>query len=92
MNIQATIQIRVEEDLKTKAADVLRKMGLDLSSGIKLFLNEIITSQVLPFLPATEKGKELRYYEQYKKEIAWAKKYGKSYTSGKELMDDLMKD
>lgn len=92
MNIQATIQVRVEENLKAKAAKVFQSMGLDLSSGIKLFLKEVTMSEVLPFTPSTQKGKELRHYKLYKKEIADAKKHGKRYTSGKELMDDLLKD
>lgn len=87
-----TLQIRIEEKTKNKAAEILEKMGLDLSSGIKLFLNEIITSEALPFKPSTEKGKRLRYYEQYKKETAWAEKHGKRYTSGKELVDDILRD
>lgn len=92
MNIQTTIQIRVEEALKEKASSTLKAMGLDLSSGIKLFLNEIINSESLPFLPATKKGKELRQYELYKDEIVQAKKNSKRYSTGKELMDDVLSD
>jgi len=90
MSIQTTIQIRIEEDLKDKASDVLKNIGLDLSSGIKLFLKEVVTSESVPFIPSTAKGKKLLHYEFYKKEIAEAKKSGKRYTSGKELIDDIL--
>ena len=92
MSTQTTIQVRVEENTKTKVADILNNIGLDLSSGIKLFLNEVITSESIPFVPSTKKGKELKHYELYRKEIAWAKKHGKGYTSAKKLLDDLLKD
>lgn len=92
MNIQSTIQIRVEENIKEKASNALKAMGLDLSSGIKLFLNEIILSEVLPFTPASKKGKELINYKIFKKEITEAKKNNKRYSTGKELMSDLLKD
>ncbi len=92
MDIQTTIQVRVEEKIKSKAADILNDIGLDLSSGIKLFLNEVIASESIPFIPSTKKAKELRYYDLYKKEIEIAKKDGKIFTSAKDLMDDVLKD
>ena len=91
MNIQTTLQIRVDNSLKEKASDALKAMGLDLSSGIKLFLNEVAQTETIPFQPSTQKGKELRHYKLYKKEIEFAKKYGKRFTSGKDLLDDILK-
>jgi len=88
MNIQTTIQIRVEEDLKEKASKVLKNIGLDLSSGIKLFLKEVATSEAIPFFPSTPKGKRLLNYD--KKEIDELKKNGKRYTSNKEMIDDIL--
>jgi DNA-damage-inducible protein J len=90
MSIQTTIQIRIEEDLKEKASEVLKDIGLDLSSGIKLFLKEIVASESIPFFPSTVKGKRLLNYEMLKKEVAEAKKSGKRYTSGKEMIDDIL--
>ncbi|MEK7463692.1 MAG: type II toxin-antitoxin system RelB/DinJ family antitoxin [Patescibacteria group bacterium] len=91
MNIQTTLQIRVDDSLKEKASQALKRMGLDLSSGIKLFLNEVAMTETIPFLPSTEKGKKLRGYETYKKEAEFLKKHGKRFTSGKELIDDILK-
>jgi DNA-damage-inducible protein J len=89
MSIQTTIQIRIEESLKEKASKAFKEMGLDLSSGIKLFLTEVATSETIPFFPSTSKGKRLLHYD--KKEIAEAKKSGKRFTSGKDLVDDILK-
>ena len=88
MNIQTTIQIRIEEGLKEKASKAFKEMGLDLSSGIKLFLTEVATSETIPFFPSTSKGKKLLHYD--KKEIAELKKSGKRYTSSKEMIDDIL--
>lgn len=90
MSIQTTIQIRIEVDLKEKASDVLKDIGLDLSSGIKLFLKEVATNESIPFFPSTARGKKLLNYEMFKKEVAEAKKSGKRYTSGKEMIDDIL--
>lgn len=90
MSIQTTIQIRIEEKLKDKASKALKTMGLDLSSGIKLFLTEVATSESIPFFPSTEKGKKLRNYDQLMKEVEEAKKTGKSFATSEEMLDDIM--
>jgi DNA-damage-inducible protein J len=90
MSIQTTIQIRIEEDLKEKASNVLKDIGLDLSSGIKLFLKEVVTSESIPFFPSTIKGKKLLNYELLKKEVAEAKKSGKGFATSEEMLDDIL--
>lgn len=46
-----TLNIRIDEKLKNNAADVLGHMGLDLSSAIKMFLNQVIVKRGIPFTP-----------------------------------------
>jgi DNA-damage-inducible protein J len=46
-----TIQIRIDETTKRKAKKVFNKMGLDVSSGIKLYLAQIVRDDALPFTP-----------------------------------------
>ncbi|HEY5714360.1 MAG TPA: type II toxin-antitoxin system RelB/DinJ family antitoxin [Candidatus Gracilibacteria bacterium] len=43
------IQIRIDEAEKEAAAKTLKKMGLTLSGGIKLFLLKVVEEQRLPF-------------------------------------------
>jgi addiction module RelB/DinJ family antitoxin len=40
-----TLQIRIEEKTKKAAQKVLARHGLDLSSGIRLYLSEIVQKQ-----------------------------------------------
>jgi DNA-damage-inducible protein J len=46
-----TLNIRIEETTKIAAAKALADIGLDISSGVKLFLNQVVTEQGLPFVP-----------------------------------------
>ena len=46
-----TLNIRIEAKVKTKANKTLSALGLDMSSAVKLFLNQVITENGLPFTP-----------------------------------------
>jgi addiction module RelB/DinJ family antitoxin len=83
-----TLQLRIDKKLKLQAQKTLEALGLDLSSGIKLFLTQVAHDKELPFTPST-RAKEIR--AKWDKEVAWAIKYGKGYTHTKELFDDLEK-
>lgn len=43
------IQARVNEELKEKSAEILKKRGLTMSMAITLFLKELIKQKKLPF-------------------------------------------
>lgn len=43
------IQIRIDEQEKKAAQEVLEKMGLNFSSAIKLFFKKTVQEQRLPF-------------------------------------------
>jgi len=90
MNTQ-TLNVRINKDIKTQAQKVVEKMGLDLSSAIKLFLNKVIITESIPFEINT-KGKmnNPKYIKQIKKEVSMASKYGKKYSSTKEMFDDIL--
>lgn len=87
--LNTTIQLRIDAKTKKQAQKKFQSLGLDLSSGMKLLLRQAITDEHLSFAPTTTEGKKLRHWKLYKKEIAWAKKYGKRYSSVDELMKDL---
>ena len=48
-----TLNIRIDEKLKNDATFVLGHMGLDLSSAIKMFLNQVVVKRGIPFNPST---------------------------------------
>ena len=82
-----TLNIRIEEKVKAKANKTLSALGLDMSSAVKLFLNQVITENGLPFTPT----KNLASIKaRWDKETAYAIKYGKVYKTGKEVLADLL--
>jgi DNA-damage-inducible protein J len=83
-----TLNIRIEENIKNKANKTLSSLGLDMSSAVKLFLNQVITENGLPFTP-TKNMAIIR--ARWDKETTNAIKNGKRYTSAKTLLNDILK-
>lgn len=50
----ATLQIRLDDDLKEKAQAVAADMGLELSSAIRVFLAQMVKENGLPFRPGND--------------------------------------
>ncbi len=46
-----TINIRIEDETKAQAAKTFAKLGLDMSSAVKIFLNQVVHEKGLPFIP-----------------------------------------
>ena len=82
----STVNVRIEERTKKAASKALAGMGLDLSTGVKLFLHQVVTEKGLPFTP-TKNPVALR--AKWDKEVADALKRGKVYKNVKELFKDL---
>jgi DNA-damage-inducible protein J len=86
-----TLQTRIDPKLKADAKKALESVGLDLSTGIKLFLTQVVRTQSIPFeiftfdnLPEAKKKQIIRETKQ-------AIKSGKSYKSAKEIHADILK-
>ncbi len=90
MSLDATIQLRIDASTKTKAAKVLKELGLDLSSAVKLFLTKVVSSKSIPFEIRTVNGFTLAQERRILKETEWAKKHGKKYTDVKKMIDDML--
>ena len=45
----STIQIRVDDDLKTKSDNLFRELGTDTTSAIRIFLAQAVANNGLPF-------------------------------------------
>lgn len=43
------LQVRIDEDLKLQATEILESIGLDLSTAIRMFLKRVIIEGGLPF-------------------------------------------
>ncbi len=90
MAMNATIQLRIDATTKNKAQKVLKDLGLDLSSAVKLFLTKVISTRSVPFEIRTVNGFTPAQERQLLKDAAWTKKHGKRYTNTKEMFDDIL--
>ena len=43
------VQVRVDEDLKTQATEIYDKLGMDLSSAVRIFLKRSVMVNGVPF-------------------------------------------
>lgn len=86
-----TIQIRIDKKTKKDAQALFEDMGLDLSSGVKMYLAQVIREKGLPFTPRTVNGLTPEYESSLLRELEWTKKHGKRYRSAKVALDDILK-
>ncbi len=54
--MMTTIQLRVDERTKRSSKKVFDKLGIDMSSAVKMFLRQVIARQGIPFRALTENG------------------------------------
>lgn len=88
------INVRVDRDTKEQAKATLEALGLDLSSGVKLFLKSVINTQSIPFEVRTKNGYTLREEKEMidsVKELKEEIKTGKAtiYKSAQEMIADM---
>ena len=84
----ATVTARVDENVKKEAETLFKKMGLNMSTAMNLFLKKCILEQGIPFelkVPNKETLKAMQETE----DILSGKIEGKGYKSAEELFDDL---
>ena len=43
------LQVRVDDELKNQAAEVLEREGLDLSTAVRMFLKKVVLEEGFPF-------------------------------------------
>jgi len=87
----ATLSIRIEEKTKKEARKTLEALGLDLSSAVNMFLSQVVIEQGIPFKPSRVSTKEERekIRAEWDKEVTYALKNGKRYSSAAELFEVL---
>jgi DNA-damage-inducible protein J len=57
---KTTIQIRIDEDLKNKAGKILRRLHINMSEAVKMFLAQVVNKNGIPldlFVPNEETQK-----------------------------------
>lgn len=82
----ATLQVRVNPQVKKNAQKTLQSMGLDVSTAVNMFLHQVVTTQSMPFQSRTENGFTTKQEQKY---IAAAQDAGngKLYDTVDEMMD-----
>ena len=88
--MNTTLQIRVDKRTKRQAQKTFKDMGIDLSTGVKLFLNQVVRSGGIPFSIRTDNGFTLEQERQIIKETTEALKNSEAYLSISELHKDLL--
>lgn len=86
-----TLQIRIDKKTKDAAQKAFRSMGLDMSSGVKLYLTQVMHTKTIPFPVMSADYWPIEKKRQIIKEAKWALKYGKSYASIEEAHRDILK-
>ncbi|MDO8604714.1 MAG: type II toxin-antitoxin system RelB/DinJ family antitoxin [bacterium] len=81
-----TLNVRIDEKVKTRAMAILATRGLNLSTGINVFLRQVIEEKGLPFIP----GDSSLLRKKYDREVMIAKK-GKTYKTTKSLLSSVLK-
>ena len=89
-----TIQIRIDEKTKRSAKRIFDELGIDMSTGIKAFLKQVVQRKGIPFRLVTENGltlKEELAILKVSKDVAQGKNVSGPYTDINDLIADLNK-
>lgn len=89
-----TIQIRIDQKTKREAKRILDRLGLDMSSAVKIYLRQISRTKGIPFPLITENGFTQSQEDQLIMESnqtlkSYRNKTKKGYTSAKKLLSAI---
>ena len=87
----ALIQVRIDEDIKRKADALFADLGLDTTTAIRIFLNQSIRREGIPFevarpQPNKETLEAIDEVRRMKKDPT----LGKAYTDIDQMMKELL--
>ena len=89
--MNTTLQTRIDPKLKADAKKALESVGLDLSTGIKLFLTQVVRTQSIPFEIFTADNFSEEKKQMLIRESKQALKSGKRYKTAQEAHADILK-
>ena len=81
----ATVTARVDENVKKEAETLFKKMGLNMSTAMNLFLKKCILEQGMPFELKVPNGETRKVLDEVEKGVG----LNKTFDSIDELMEDL---
>jgi DNA-damage-inducible protein J len=83
MAATAMVHVRVDEDVKQKAAKTLAAMGLSVSDAVRMMLVRVAVEKALPFEVRTPNAVTVRAMKDVEK------KKGKRFKTANALFEDL---
>ena len=87
--MNTVLQIRIDERTKKAARKAFVCAGLDLSSGIKLYLAQVANSGKVPFEAFTFDNVSQERKETILTDMRHAAKHGKRYATAREAISDM---
>lgn len=86
----ATLNVRVDEDLKKQASELFASLGLDMSTAVNMFLRQSVMRDGIPFEVVKPNAETLAAFAEVEEMKAHPEKY-KSYTDVDEMFGELLK-
>lgn len=84
----ATINIRLDDELKTESEKILSELGLGMTAALTIFLKAVVRTNSIPFPIEVPNKQTLKSFEEVE-QIRSGKAKAKKYTSTAELRKDL---
>ena len=88
--MDGTLQVRIDKKTKKEAQKAFQSMGLDISSGIKLYLTQVISRQAIPFTILTADRWSIEKKRGLIKESKEAINSGRGFRTAEELHKNIL--
>ncbi|MFA6551910.1 MAG: type II toxin-antitoxin system RelB/DinJ family antitoxin [Candidatus Paceibacterota bacterium] len=88
--MNTTLQLRLNKETKTAAKKIFAEMGLDMSSGVKIFLSQVVRTGSIPFEVRTANGFTPAQEKEMLQEAKKIRK-GHGFKTAKELHEAILK-
>ena len=88
--MNTTFQTRIDSKLKKEAQKVFKSTGIKMSTGVKLFLRQVVNTQSIPPELFTANNFPESKKLELIKEAEYALKYGKRYATIEEAHRDIL--
>ena len=84
----ATINIRIDENLKKESEKILSELGLGMTTAMTIFLKAVVRTNSIPFPIENPNKKTLNAFKEVE-EISSGKRKAKTYHNVADLKSDL---
>jgi len=84
--------MRIDSNIKKRAGKAFKKAGFNFSTGMRIYANSVANTGRLPLDMITANGYTVGEEQEILKEMDHALKFGKRYTSVKEMHKDITRE